>query len=216
MKYLSAFYTIPLLFLSSPAVYAAELETAILAGGCFWCVESDYDTVSGVTDTVSGYIGGSAETARYKQISKGGTGHYESVKITYDSSRISYAKILDIFWRSVDATDTGGQFCDRGDSYKTAIFALSDHQYEIAQKSKNDLDVSGRLPAPVATTIQKAGVFYPAEEYHQNYYLKTGLVLTRYGLISKKEAYKKYRQACGRDARVIQLWGNDAFVIAGQ
>ena len=205
-----------ILFLFSPMAHAADSEVAILAGGCFWCVESDYESVTGVTEAVAGYIGGTAETAYYKQISNGNTGHYEAVKVTYDPTVISYAQILDIFWRSIDATDAGGQFCDRGDSYKTAIFTLNDQQLETAQKSKEALDASGRLPSSVVTPIQKAGAFYPAEEYHQNYHEETGLVLTRYGLISKKKAYKKYRLACGRDARVIQLWGKDAFVLAGQ
>lgn len=216
MKLFFTYGTTLLFFLLSPMAQAADIETAILAGGCFWCVEADYEKVQGVTDVVTGYIGGTAETARYKTVSKGGTGHYEAVKITYDPAQISYAHILDIFWRSIDATDAGGQFCDRGDSYKTAIFTLNDQQTATAQNSKNALDASGRLPAPVVTKIQNAGTFYPAEEYHQNYHEKTGLVLTRYGLISKKKAYKKYRTACGRDARVIQLWGQDAFVLAGR
>jgi len=205
-----------LLFLLSPVAQAASSETAILAGGCFWCVESDYEKVHGVTDATTGYIGGASETAHYKTVSKGGTGHYEAVKITYNPDQISYAQILDIFWRSIDPTDAGGQFCDRGDSYKAAIFTLNDQQLTTAQKSKIALDASGRLPAPIVTTIQTAGTFYPAEEYHQNYHKKNGLVLTRYGLISKQKAYKKYRTACGRDARVIQLWGQDAFVLAGK
>lgn len=216
MKLLYSTLLAPLFIILSPVAYAAQMETVILAGGCFWCVESDYESVAGVTDAVSGYIGGSAETAKYKQISKGGTGHYESVKITYDPSVISFRQMIDIFWRSIDATDAGGQFCDRGDSYKTAIFTLNDRQFEIARKSKEDLDASGRLPAPVVTKILKAETFYPAEDYHQDYHIKSDLVLTRYGPIAKKNAYKKYRKACGRDARVIQLWGDDAFVIAGQ
>ncbi len=216
MKFLSSILLAPLFFVFSPTAYAAELETVIFAGGCFWCVEADYESVAGVTGAVSGYTGGSAKTAKYKQVSKGSTDHYESVKITFDPSVISFENIVDIFWRSIDATDAGGQFCDRGDSYKTAIFTASDQQYEIAKKSKIDLDASGRLPAPVVTKILKADAFYPAEDYHQDYHTKSDLVLTRYGPISKKKAYKKYRKACGRDARVIQLWGDDAFVIAGQ
>ncbi len=209
-------YIAPLAFLlPNSMAHAVEQETAILAGGCFWCIEADYETIPGVTDVVSGYTGGSAATAHYKQVSKGSTNHYESVKITYDPSLISYAKILDIFWRSIDATDAGGQFCDRGDSYKTAIFTLNDQQFDLAEHSKENLDASRRLPAPVVTDIQKAGTFYPAEEYHQNYHEQSALILTRYGLISKKKAYKKYRKSCGRDARVIKLWGKDAFVLAG-
>ncbi len=205
-----------ILFLHSPMAHAADSKIAILAGGCFWCVESDYESVIGITDAITGYTGGTAETAHYKQVSNGNTGHYEAVKITYNPSQINYAEILDIFWRSIDATDAGGQFCDRGDSYKTAVFTLDDQQFATALKSKEALEASGRLPSPIVTTIQKAGAFYPAAEYHQNYHEKIGLVLTRFGLISKKNAYKKYRTACGRDARVIQLWGKDAFVLAGK
>ncbi len=139
---------------------AADKETAIFAGGCFWCVESDFEAVKGVTDVVTGYIGGSAETATYKRIGKGGTGHYEAAKIIYDPKVISYESLLDIFWRSVDATDAGGQFCDRGDSYRTGIFALNDTQRKVALKSKAALDASGRLPKPVVTEIKNAGSFY--------------------------------------------------------
>ena len=161
---------------------------------------------------VTGYIGGSAETATYKRIGKGGTGHYEAAKIIYDPKVISYESLLDIFWRSVDATDAGGQFCDRGDSYRTGIFALNDTQRKVALKSKAALDASGRLPKPVVTEIENAGSFYLAEEYHQDYYKKSDLVFTRFGPTSKAKAYKKYRSACGRDQRVKQLWGKDAYI----
>jgi peptide-methionine (S)-S-oxide reductase len=216
MKYMPSILTATLFFIFSPATQAAQLETAIFAGGCFWCVESDFESIDGVTDAVSGYIGGSAETAVYKKIGEGGTGHYEAVKITYDPSVISYAEMIDILWRSIDATDSGGQFCDRGDSYRSAIFTMNDKQFEIAQKSKSDLAASGRLPSPVTTKIINVGTFYPAEDYHQDYHTKSDLIISRYGPISKKKAYKKYRKACGRDARVIQLWGDDAFVIKGE
>lgn len=203
------------LFAFSPTAQASSLETAILAGGCFWCVESDFESVAGVKSAVSGFTGGSAETAHYKRVTQGGTGHYEAVKLTFDPSVISFEKIVDIFWRSIDPVDAGGQFCDRGDSYKSAVFSMNDKQYDIARKSKNKLDASGRLPKPIATKILKAGAFYPAEDYHQDYYKKKDLVITRYGPLSKKKAYKKYRKGCGRDARVTQLWGKDAFVAAG-
>ncbi len=196
---------------TASAAYAAQ-ETAIVAGGCFWCVESDFEAVKGVSDVVTGYIGGSAETATYKRIGKGGTGHYEAAKITFDPSVISYEQILDIFWRSVDATDAGGQFCDRGPSYRTGIFALNAEQKKAAQQSKAALDASGRLPKPVVTEIKSAGPFYLAEEYHQDYYKKSELVITRFGPTTKAKAYKKYRNACGRDQRVKQLWGKDAYI----
>ena len=196
---------------TASAAYATQ-ETAIVAGGCFWCVESDFEAVKGVSDVVTGYIGGSAETATYKRISKGGTGHYEAAKITFDPNVISYEQVLDIFWRSIDATDAGGQFCDRGASYRTGIFALNAKQKKVAQKSKAALDASGRLPKPVVTEIKNAGTFYLAEEYHQDYYKKSDLVITRFGPVSKAKAYKKYRKACGRDQRVKQLWGKDAHI----
>jgi peptide-methionine (S)-S-oxide reductase len=215
MNIIPTLCTIPLFLTAGIAANAADLQTTVFAGGCFWCVESDFESVKGVTDAVSGYIGGSAETATYKRINKGGTGHYEAVKITYDPSVIDYAKLLDIFWRSIDATDAGGQFCDRGASYKSALFVLNDEQRRIAETSKKELDASGRLGKPIVTKVFNAAMFYPAEEYHQDYYKKSDLVLTRYGPKTKKEAYKKYRKACGRDARVRELWGDDAFVHAG-
>ncbi|KAB7614680.1 peptide-methionine (S)-S-oxide reductase MsrA [Amylibacter sp. SFDW26] len=196
---------------TTSAVQAAE-QTAIFAGGCFWCVESDFEAVKGVKDVVTGYIGGSAETATYKRIGKGGTGHYEAAKIVYDPKVVSYDELLDIFWRSVDATDAGGQFCDRGPSYRTGIFALNDAQRKTAQKSKAALDASGQLPKPVVTEIKNASPFYLAEEYHQDYYKKSDLVITRFGPTTKAKAYKKYRDACGRDQRVKQLWGKDAYI----
>ena len=184
-------------FLPSSQSYAAE-ETAILAGGCFWCVESDFDHVPGVVSTVSGYIGGETPNPTYKQVSAGGTGYIEAVKITFDPATISYDKLLDIFWRSVDPTDDGGQFCDRGESYKTAIFTISDAQNDIATQSKVTLEQSGKLPHTVVTAIRHATTFYPAEDYHQDYYNKNPI------------RYKYYRFSCGRDARVEELWGKEA------
>lgn len=201
---------------SSPVVsYSERLETALVAGGCFWCVESDYESVPGVLSAVSGFAGGQVENPTYKQVVKGGTGHYEVVEITYDADRISYETILDIFWRSVDPTDAGGQFCDRGDSYRTAIFALTDEQRVIAEASRQSVDDSGRLPESIVTPILAAAEFYPAEEYHQDYYKSAAKVITRFGIVSKANAYKRYRKACGRDARVRELWGSDAFIDSG-
>lgn len=177
---------------------AQKTETAILAGGCFWCVESDYDYVPGVLETVSGYTGGQLANPTYKKVSAGGTGHYEAVKITYDPEKISYSEILDVFWRSVDPTDDGGQFCDRGASYKTAIFVTSEEQKTIAEASKKQINVSGLLKDPVVTPILPATTFYPAEDYHQNFYEKSPI------------RYTYYRFRCGRDARVDELWGDQA------
>jgi peptide-methionine (S)-S-oxide reductase len=151
---------------------AAEdgLEVAIFAGGCFWCVESDFDKVPGVVRTISGYTGGALSNPTYKQVSAGGTGHREAVQIFYDPKQVGYAMLVEIFWRSVDPTDGGGQFCDRGESYETAIFATSPEQKQQAEASKGALRRSGVLNQPVVTPIEAAGPFYPAEGYHQDYY----------------------------------------------
>lgn len=173
-------------------------EVAIFAGGCFWCVESDFDTVPGVVSTVSGYTGGTVKNPTYKKVTAGGTGHLEAVKITYDPKKVSYAKLLYIFWRSVDPTDDGGQFCDRGDSYKTAIYATSNKQLKTAKASKAALQKSNILKAPIVTPVHAASKFYPSETYHQDYYQKNPV------------RYKFYRYSCGRDGRVERLWGNQA------
>jgi peptide-methionine (S)-S-oxide reductase len=180
---------------------AAEdgLEVATFAGGCFWCVESDFDAVPGVVRTVSGYTGGALADPTYKRVSAGGTGHREAVQIFYDPKQVSYAMLVEIFWRSVDPTDAGGQFCDRGESYETAIFANSLEQQQQAEASKRELGRSGVLGRPVVTPIEVARAFYPAEDYHQDYYQENPL---RYGF---------YRYRCGRDARIEALWGADAF-----
>ncbi len=180
---------------------AAEdgLEVATFAGGCFWCVESDFDKVPGVVRTVSGYTGGTVPDPTYKRVSAGGTGHREAVQIFYDPKRVSYAALVEVFWRSVDPTDGGGQFCDRGESYETAIYANSLEQKQQAEASKRALQRSDVLKQPVVTPIEVARAFYPAEDYHQDYYNKNPL---RYGF---------YRYNCGRDARIEELWGEDAF-----
>lgn len=175
---------------------AKSLQTAIFAGGCFWCVESDFDHVDGVAETISGYTGGHLANATYKQVGKGNTGHFEAVKITFDADIVTYEELLYVFWRTVDPTDAGGQFCDRGAPYRTAIFTTSDAQAVAANASKAAL--KRRLDAPIVTPILAASDFWDAEAYHQNYYTRHKL---RYGF---------YRSRCGRDARVAQLWGDDA------
>ena len=182
---------------ASTAASPKGAEVATFAGGCFWCVESDFDKMPGVVRTISGYTGGLLKSPTYKQVSAGGTGHREAVQIFYDSKKVSYEKLLDIFWRSVDPTDAGGQFCDRGRSYETAIFANSPAQRRLAEASKQKLEKSGVLKKPIVTPIETAGVFYPAEDYHQDYYKKNPL------------RYKFYRYACGRDARVREVWGKN-------
>ena len=175
-----------------------DLAVATFAGGCFWCVESDFDTVPGVVETISGYTGGTVANPGYKQVTEGGTGHREAVQIRYDPKQVSYERLLHIFWRSVDPTDDGGQFCDRGDSYQTAIFAGNDEERRLAEASKEALEQSAVLDAPVVTPIEPAKEFYLAEGYHQDYYTKNPV------------RYRFYRFSCGRDSRVQQVWGNQA------
>lgn len=188
--------------------YAAELKTLTVAGGCFWCVESDFEKVKGVTEAVSGFAGGKTSNPTYKQVTSGGTGHYEAVQITYDPSIVDQRTLLDLFLRSVDPTDAGGQFCDRGDSYRTAIFvdSAADEKTAKAAIGKAQSDLGQKIVTP----ILQASEFYPADEYHQNYYKSPTLVITRFGPKRKANAYKAYRDACGRDARVKELWGSAA------
>jgi peptide-methionine (S)-S-oxide reductase len=174
------------------------LEIATFAGGCFWCVESDFEKVEGVVSAVSGYTGGTTPNPTYKQVSNGGTGHAESVQVTFDPKKVTYAKLLDVFWHSTDPTDGGGQFCDRGDHYRSAIFYHSEEQKRAAEDSKKALEASGQLKQPIATQVIAAGPFFAAEEYHQAYAKKNPI------------RYKIYRTGCGRDARLQQLWGNAA------
>jgi peptide-methionine (S)-S-oxide reductase len=187
---------------------AAKLETAVLAGGCFWCVEADFESVPGVVDVVSGYTGGTTANPTYKKISKGGTGHYEAAKITYDPDRVSYEQLLFMFLRSIDPTDAGGQFCDRGESYRTAIFVDNDAEKAVAVAAI--AKAGAALGRKIVTPILTASRFYNAEAYHQDYYKSKKIVITRRGPKTKIEAYKFYRNACGRDARVQALWGSDA------
>lgn len=187
---------------------AEPIKTAVLAGGCFWCVEADFEKVKGVKEVVSGFAGGSVANPTYKQVVGGGTGHYEAVKITYDAAQIEYAQILDMFLRSVDPTDAGGQFCDRGDSYRTAIFADDSREAEIARQEIAQAQKD--LGQQIVTPVLDAAPFYAAEEYHQDYYKKSDIILTRFGPRQKSVAYQKYRDACGRDQRVKQLWGGAA------
>lgn len=189
MRILSVLFV---LLASISPLRAENLETAIFAGGCFWCVESDFDKVEGVVETVSGYTGGTLQNATYRNHGQ----HREAVRITYDADVVSYDQLLYVFWRTVDATDAGGQFCDRGHSYLTGIFALNDEQANAAEASKAAL--RGRLGAPIVTEVFEAGDFWDAENYHQNYYQKN------------TNRYDYYRNGCGRDARVAALWGDEA------
>ncbi len=168
-------------------------ETAIFAGGCFWCVESDFDKVDGVVETISGYTGGTSLDPTYRNHTAGG--HREAVKITFDPDVVSYEELVEYYFHHIDPIDMGGQFCDRGHSYTTAIYTLNDTQADAARMEIDAIDASGVLPSRVVTVVERAGAFYPAEEYHQDYYLKAPL------------KYNFYRQACGRDDRVEELWG---------
>ena len=185
---------------SAPRADEPAFEVATFAGGCFWCVESDFDTVPGVVRTVSGYTGGILIDPTYQQVTAGGTGHREAVQIHYDPKAVTYEALLEIFWRSVDPTDDGGQFCDRGQSYETAIFTNSPEQKAAAEASKRRLQEQPPLGRPIVTPIEEAGPFYPAEGYHQDYYEKNPI------------RYKFYRFRCGRNARVEALWGDEAYL----
>ncbi|MBU6155902.1 MAG: peptide-methionine (S)-S-oxide reductase MsrA [Alphaproteobacteria bacterium] len=173
-------------------------QVVIFAGGCFWCVEADFDKVPGVLSTTSGYIGGRVANPTYSQVSSGSTGHTEAVRIVYDPTKVTFERLLFIFWRTIDPVTKDAQFCDYGTQYRTGIFATGDAQLQAALASRAALDKSGRLKRPIVTEILPAGPFYPAEDYHQDYYKKEPL---RYNL---------YRFNCGRDARLDALWGAEA------
>ena len=192
--------------------HAAETKVAVFAGGCFWCVESDFEQVPGVIEAVSGFAGGEVMNPTYKQVTRGGTGHLEAVEITYDSGQVSYDQLLHMFLRSIDVTDAGGQFCDRGATYATAVFVADEAENSAAHAAIQQAEAD--LGQKVVTPVRSLSKFYAADAYHQDYYKQTKKVVTRFGLISKAKAYKRYREACGRDARVKQLWG-DAAPFAG-
>ncbi len=172
-------------------------QSAVFAGGCFWCTESDFEKVDGVIEAVSGYTGGRMENPTYKQVSAGGTGHIEAVKIVYDPDKISYDQLLEVFWRHVDPTDAGGQFVDRGDQYRSAIFYATDEERQMAESSKQALAASGRFDRPVVTDILPLGAFYEAEDYHQDYYKNNPL------------RYNWYRSGSGRDRFLEMTWAGE-------
>jgi peptide methionine sulfoxide reductase msrA/msrB len=173
---------------------SAMTRTAIFAGGCFWCTESDFEKVDGVVEAVSGYTGGKEVNPSYEQVSSGRTGHVEAVKVIYDPMKVSYAQLLDVFWRHVNPTDDGGQFVDRGPQYKSAIFYGNEEEHRLAEASKEKLAASGRFEKPIVTLIEPAGPFYPAEDYHQDYYKKNPI------------RYKWYRSGSGRDQFLEEAW----------
>ena len=171
----------------------AKTAIATFAGGCFWCVEADFDKVEGVISTTSGYTGGHTVEPSYEEVSRGGTGHAESVEVVFDPAKVSYEKLLDVFWHNIDPLTKNGQFCDHGDQYRTAIFYHDETQHSLAEASK--AKVQARFKSPIVTEVTAAGPFHKAEEYHQDYHLKNPI------------RYKFYRFNCGRDARLEELWG---------
>ena len=189
---------------------AAPTETAYVAGGCFWCVEADFEEVRGVSEVVSGYTGGEVANPSYRQVVAGGTGHYEAAEIRYDPDVVSYRQLMDLFFRSIDPFDAGGQFCDRGDSYRTAIFVADAAQRQAAQAAKAAAEAE--LGREVVTPILDFDTFYKAEDYHQDYYKSDErLLVSSVGVaVPKSVAYERYRDGCRRDERVREIWGADA------
>jgi peptide-methionine (S)-S-oxide reductase len=192
------------LFIAAHAVAAAAPEVppgqavATFAGGCFWCMEPPFDKLPGVTATISGYTGGRKLNPTYQEVSSGTTGHAEAVQVIYDPKKVSYEKLLDVFWHNVDPTVKDRQFCDGGNQYRTGIFFHDEAQRKAAEASKAALEKSKPFKEPIVTPVEMAGTFYPAEEYHQDYYKKNPV------------RYQIYRNGCGRDARLKQLWGDAA------
>jgi len=173
-----------------------ESAVATFAGGCFWCMEGPFDELEGVVSTTSGYTGGETDNPTYEQVSAGGTGHTEAVQVVYDPQAISYRELLDVYWRNTDPTTPDAQFCDHGDQYRPAIFYADDEQRQVAEASKKDIERTKTFSASIVTEITPATTFYPAEEYHQDFYTKNPI------------RYKIYRWNCGRDARLKELWGS--------
>ena len=173
---------------------SAGRAVATFAGGCFWCMEPPFDDLDGVIATVSGYMGGSMPDPTYEQVSRGDTGHAEVLQVTYDPARLTYQQLLDVYWRNIDPHDGGGQFCDRGSQYRSAIFVHSDQQRRLAEASRARL--AAQLDQPIVTTIDDATTFYRAEDYHQDYYRKNPL------------RYRFYKWSCGRENRLDAVWGN--------
>ena len=168
---------------------------ATFAGGCFWCMEAPYDKLDGVITTTSGYMGGTKKNPTYGEVSSGSTGHTEVVQVVYDPAKVSYEKLLDVYWHNVDPTVTDRQFCDVGSQYRTAIFVHTEDQRKAAEKSKDEVAKTKPFKEPIVTPVVAAGDFWPAEDYHQDYYIKNPV------------RYTYYRTGCGRDARLKSLWG---------
>jgi peptide-methionine (S)-S-oxide reductase len=195
MKFMITIMAISILLLATAEVFAAPaLEKANFAGGCFWCMEHPFDQIPGVVSVTSGYTGGQKKNPTYKEVSAGGTGHAESIQVVYDPAKVTYEKLLDVFWHNIDPFAKDRQFCDSGHQYRSAIFYYTEEQHRLALQSKALLEKE--LKEPIVTEIVPASEFYPAEEYHQNYYKKNPI------------RYKYYRSRCGRDERLKELWGS--------
>ena len=185
-----------MLCMSAGGAMAAEYKSAVFAGGCFWCLEGPFDALPGVIETESGYTGGTIVNPTYEQVSSGTTGHIEAMRVVYDPQKVTYEQLLAVFWRNIDPTDGGGQFCDRGPQYRSAIFYADAEEEAVARSDKTRLEES--MDMTIATEILPRTEFYAAEEYHQDYYRKNPL------------RYHFYRQGCGRDQRLKQIWGAEA------
>ena len=183
---------------AAPPTVPPGKAVAIFAGGCFWCMEPPFDNTPGVISTTSGYTGGTKVNPTYHEVSSGDTGHAESVEVIYDPKVVSYEKLLDVYWHNIDPTVKDRQFCDAGTQYRSAIFYVDDAQKKAAEASKAALEKAKPFKQPIVTAIEMAGTFYPAEEYHQDYYMKNPV------------RYQIYRSGCGRDARLKELWGDKA------
>ncbi|MFW0778214.1 MAG: peptide-methionine (S)-S-oxide reductase MsrA [Rickettsiales bacterium] len=193
MRHLFALLTTLITIFATGGVMAAS-NTATFAGGCFWCMHGEFAAIDGVSKVVSGYTGGHTENPTYEQVSQGNTGHFEAIEVTFDPAKVSYEKLLGIFWENIDPLDEYGQFCDKGSQYLAGIFTHNDEQKKLAEASK--AEVAKKFSKPIATIIKPASVFYAAEDYHQDYYIKSKL------------RYKMYKAACGRDERLKEVWGN--------
>jgi peptide-methionine (S)-S-oxide reductase len=185
---------------SVEATAAETRATAAFAGGCFWCMQPPFENLPGVLATTVGYTGGTKKNPTYEEVSAGGTGHAESVQVVYDPTKITYEKLLDVFWHNIDPVTRDAQFCDHGHQYRSAIFYADEAQHRTADESKRKLEASGKLPGPIVTEIVPAGEFWRAEDYHQRYHEKNPI------------RYRYYRWGCGRDARLHELWGDAAGV----
>lgn len=198
----SVFIMVSLILWGSLTFWAGSMDAraavpakAYFAGGCFWCMEEAFEQVEGVVAVVSGYMGGTVGNPRYEQVSGGGTGHAESVEVSYDPAKVSYQKLLDVFWRNIDPITPNAQFCDHGNQYRSAVFYGTDEEQRLSEESKAAIERSKRFSAPITTQLVKASEFYPAEDYHQDYYKKNPL------------RYKYYKFSCGRAQRLEALWG---------